>query len=347
MKLEVSKESFRLFGLNGSLPFAKKVADHLGIELSAVTSRHFSDGEVLACAGENVRNRDCYIIYSPYTDEHFSINDKLIQVFMLVEALREASARSVTWVKQAPAYDRQDRKTKPREPIATKVMGCILDSLYLDRIITLDPHNLVATQNSMRRTRVDVLQARKPMADAIVPYIEDPSKLVIQAPDSGGINRTKEARKSLEKRLGVEIPLAYFDKEHAEEQEKVTGNLIVGDVRGKDVLVWDDIIGTGCTIKQNKLAIEMNGGNLKYVVATHFYGTTKFDRNLNRDVYAWENLKNIDHIFCSDSMCSEIPWRIKGSPIENNIHVVDLSLFIAKALCETDKGGSINDLLKD
>lgn len=343
---------FRLFGINGSIPYAQKVAEHLGVPLGKVKEKHFSDGEVLACPDENVRNCDCYFILDPYTDESLSVNDKMMMTFIFIHALRKASARSVTWIKRPPAYDRQDRKTKPREPVTTQMLGMIYDALYLDRLITLDPHSLVATNNNLRRGNVDVLQGRKVMADAIVEYIDDPDRLVIQAPDEGAVNRhVKPARRSLEKRLSqkfgrqIRIPMTYFDKEHAEEQEQVTGDLIIGNVKDKDVLIWDDMIGTGGTVAQNRQAIELNGGRLKYVVATHGYFTSKNVKFRNYPVTADENFKGVEHIFVTDSM---EPWRMNDKPeFLNRLHIVDTSKFLADVLSQTDMGGSINSLLED
>jgi ribose-phosphate pyrophosphokinase len=353
------KKRFRLFGINGSIPYASKVAEHLGVPMAAVKEKHFTDGEVLACPNDNVRNCDCYFIFDPYTDLDLSVNDKLMMTWIFIHALKKASARSVTWIKRPPAYDRQDRKTKPREPVTTQVMGMIMDALYLDRLITLDPHSLVATNNNLRRCNVDVLQARKVLADAIVQHIDDPDKLVIQAPDEGAVNRhVKPARRSLEKRLSekfgrkIRIPMSYFDKEHAEEQED------------KDVLVWDDMFGTGGTVRQNREAIELNGGRLRYAVATHGYFTEKKDKTTGKVTHAYENFEGVEHVFISDSMGCSIPWRLNPDNIPlgweyeaqkkaelreflKRLHVVDTSRFMADVLCETSKGGSINTLLSD
>jgi ribose-phosphate pyrophosphokinase len=349
-----SKPTFRLFGLNGSLPYAEKVAAHLGVSLAAIKTKKFSDGEVLACADENVRNCDCYIIFSPYTDESQTVNDKVMQTLILIHALRKASARTVTWVKQAPAYDRQDRKSKPREGVTTQLMGMLLDAVYLDRLITLDPHSKVATDNQIRRGQVDVLSARKILADAVVQVIDDPSRLVIQSPDTGGLERTKLFRRSLEKRLSkkfgrkVTIPLSYFDKEHAEEQETVTGDLIVGHVRGCDVLVLDDICSTGGTIETNRQAIDLNGGRLRYAAFSHGYFTSKFDKRRNRIITADEHFEGVEHIWVTDSMGCDYPWRLRGrDEFLRRVHMVDTSELVARALWETDNGGSINSLLSD
>lgn len=357
--MQPSRDTFRLFGINGSMSYAKKVADHLGVPLIPIREKQFSDGEVMACPDENVRGCDCYFILDPYSDPKMTVNDKIMMAFVFIDALRRASARSVIWVKRPPAYDRQDRKTKPREPVTTGMMGKLLDSLYLDRLITLDPHSLVATNNMLRRGNVDVLQARQVMADAIVAYIDNPDDLVIQAPDEGAVNRhVKPARKSLEKRLSakfgkeIRIPMTYFDKEHAEDQEEVTGDLIIGDVKGKKVIVWDDMFGTGGTVDINRRAIEVNGGKLYIAVATHGYFTMKKNRSAD------QNFDGVEHIFITDSMDGETPWRLDPVKMDgegrklaksflDRLHVVDTSKFMAEVLWETDNGGSINKLLQD
>jgi ribose-phosphate pyrophosphokinase len=324
------------------------------VKLAPIQNWQFSDGEVFACAGEgpegSVRGMDCYILHDPFTDETMTVNDKLMQTFVLIHALRKASAKTVSWVERPPAYGRQDRKDKARRVATTQMMGMILDALRLDRLILVDPHSKVAADHELRYGIVDVLECRKLIADALVPYIDDPDRLVIQQPDTGGAERTEAVRSSLEKRLSeqfkkkVRIPLAYFNKKHSDEQETVTGDLIVGDVRGKDVILVDDIIATGGTIKVNREAIELNGGRLRYVAATHGYFTTKTDKKTGRKISAAEHFEGIEHVFVTDSVD---PWRIKGQELFNRLHIIDTSAFVAQSLWETDNDGSINSLLVD
>ena len=140
----------RLFALNATREFGERIASSLGIELGKHEEREFEDGEHKARALESVRGHDVYVVQSLYSDPHQSVNDKLIRLLFFLGSLRDAAAERTTAVLPYLCYARKDRKTKARDPVTTRYLGQLLEAVGVDRVITLDVHNLAAYQNAFR-----------------------------------------------------------------------------------------------------------------------------------------------------------------------------------------------------
>ena len=338
-------QNLRIFGLNGSKPYAIKVARQLDANLAAHTEKYFDDDESYIKSDTNVRDCDVYIIAGLYSDEKQKINEKLVNLLWFIGSLRDASARRVTAVIPYFGYARQDRKTKSREPITTKYMAMCFEAVGVDRLLTIDIHNLSAFQNSFR-IPVDNLDPVRLFLDYIccsadsndpLEHIDDPvnqyaDNLVVLSPDIGGMSRCGILQSALQKRLGVDIPLAIFDKRRSE--GKVLGSRIIGDVKDKHVIIFDDMIASGSTAAKAADAVETAGGHLYAFYATHGLFTGN----------AYENLSKVKRVIVADTIP---PWRTKGQNWGNRLFSVPTTRLVAQAIRRThEEGGSISDLLK-
>ena len=331
----------KVFGLNGSNKYTQEVCNHLSeiskFYISSHTETHHDDGESFLKSNENVRGCDVYVIASLYSDEKHSVNEKIINLLWFVGSLKDASASRVTVILPYMAYARQDRKVKSREPIITKYMAKTFESVGIDRLIVIDVHNLSAFQNSFR-IPVDNLDSIKLFTTALCDKSwnglktlkEDPSNLVVLSPDNGGITRCSLFQEALEKILKVEIPLAVFDKRRKD--GAVKGSRIIGDVSGKRILLFDDMIASGSTAQKAIEAATKSGGELYAFCATHGL----FTGNAN------ENIASIDRLFVTDTSSL---WRLNEENTKK-INVVSTTQLIARVIEKTHFQGSISKLLE-
>lgn len=353
-------EQIKIFGTDGTEDFAKRVAKAVGVGLTARIERIFSDGEpyIKSVAGDggNVREGDVYVIASLYTDDTQSVNDKFVKLLFFVGSLKDAGARRVTIVVPYLAYQRQDRKTESRAGIYTKYTARLCEAVGVDRLITMDVHNLSAFQSAMR-ILVDNLEAKKPLVDFLcggkdrdgleiedhipVPLCDDPlvlqgeSDLAILSPDSGGTDRARRFRNELEKRLKLKdkIDVVHLDKSRSN-TGTVSGNKIIGEVNQKRVIIYDDLIASGSTIHLCREAVEKAGGSVWAVCATHgqFVGN------------APEKLAGINQLVVTDTMP---PFRLAQRPEwEGRLFVCRTAAMFAAAIRITHYGGSISQLLE-
>ncbi|VAX36779.1 Ribose-phosphate pyrophosphokinase [hydrothermal vent metagenome] len=347
--------NFRLFGLDGSNKYAKRVATYLDTPLSRHTEFFFSDKETYVRSDENVRGCDVYVISSLCTDKKQSAAEKLTKLLFFIGSLVDASARRITVVTPYLAFARQDRKTESRAPISIKYLAQCVEAVGANRVITLDVHNLSALQNAFR-IPTDNLEAKNLMVDYLCgitsiigdkgvaeisdphipnPLIENPNDLVVLSPDSGGMGRAKRFRNSLEQRLGLEneIEVAYIDKERVS-GNKVQGSKIVGNVTGKRVIILDDMIASGSTIALAADAVKRNQGKVWAACASHGMFVGKPNKNL----------KGIKRIVITDTIS---PFRLDPQKYDGRLFVIPTAMMFARAIRRThEEGGSISDLLK-
>lgn len=351
-------KNIRLFGMDGFEEFARRVARDLGISLTPRQEKTFADGEpyIKSATGKdgNVRAADCYIVCSLFSDKNQSVNDKFLKVLFFAGSLKDASASRITLVAPYLAYQRQDRKTESRAGIYTSYTAKLLNSMKVDRLITMDVHNLAATQSALSMSVLfDNLEAKNRLCDFIcggvdrhgmpvehhlpTPLCEDSNcEIVVLAPDSGGVGRAKRFRNELEKRLGLEnkIPVLHLDKErHTSGELKTKQGEINGDVKNKKVIIYDDIIASGSTIKLCWDAVNNYGGTVWSVCATHGILSEK----------SVENLRDVDKIIITDTI--QTPKNIKDE-LKNKLFICKTTQLFAEAIKRTHyEGGSITELL--
>lgn len=250
-----SLDKIALLSLNGNRPLAKRISDYMGIPLLDATVSHFSDGEINIQMNESIRGKDVYIIHS-VSDP---VNDNFMELMIAVDALRRASANSITCVLPYFAYTRSDRKSRSREPISAKLFANMLELGSVDRVIALDMH---ADQiQGFFDIPVDHLRAMPIFASYFKKRIKNPDEFVFVAPDH---NSTKRAR-ALAEVFGSQI--AIVDQRSTEDEDVVPD--IIGDVDGKQCVIVDDLIDTGTRMINSAEAVKVAGAKTISAVATH------------------------------------------------------------------------------
>ena len=222
----------KVFSGNANPELAKEICEYLNITLSKVEVRRFSDGEIFVEIGENVRGTDVFVIQPTCSP----VNDHLMELVIMVDALRRASARRITAVLPYYGYARQDRKVAPRVPITAKVVAEMLMVVGVRRVLAMDLH--AGQIQGFFNIPVDHLYA----APVLLKYINETFKNVVMvSPDAGGVERTR----AFAKRLKAE--LAIIDKRRDRPNESKAMN-VIGDVKGKIAILLDDMVDTAGTL---------------------------------------------------------------------------------------------------
>jgi ribose-phosphate pyrophosphokinase len=244
----------KIFSGRAHPALAQEICAYLGIPLGKITLYNFSDGEDYCQIDENVRGADVFVVQPTCSP----VNDHMMELLILLDAFRRSSASRITAVLPYFGYARQDKKDKPRVPIAAKLMADLLTASGADRILTMDLHT--AQIQGFFNIPVDHLFAAPVLLDAIRKLeLED---LVIVSPDVGGLTRVRAIAKRLDASLAV------IDKRRTGKNETEILN-VVGEVEGKDVLILDDIIDTAGTLSQAEEALRRQGARRTYAAAVH------------------------------------------------------------------------------
>jgi ribose-phosphate pyrophosphokinase len=244
----------KIFSGRAHPALAREICEYLGIDLGQITLFNFSDGENYCQIDENVRGADVFVVQPTCSP----VNDHVMELLILLDAFRRSSASRITAVMPYFGYARQDKKDKPRVPIAAKLMADLLTASGADRILTMDLHTLQI--QGFFNIPVDHLFAAPILLNAIREMgIDD---LVIVSPDVGGVARAR----AIGKRLGAS--LAIIDKRRGGPNETEVLN-VVGEVEGKNVLILDDIIDTAGTLVQAEEALRSQGAARTFAAAVH------------------------------------------------------------------------------
>nr|HDM99712.1 ribose-phosphate pyrophosphokinase [Deltaproteobacteria bacterium] len=243
-----------IFTGNANPVLAQEICDYLDMPLGRASVQTFSDGEVYVEIGENVRGADVYVIQPTCPP----VNDNMMELLIMVDALRRASARRITAVLPYYGYARQDRKVAPRVPISAKLVADIITTAGARRVLAMDLH---ATQiQGFFSIPVDHLFA----APVVLGYLKERfrGKTVMVSPDAGGVERTR----ALAKRFGA--GLAIIDKRRSQPNESEV-MYIVGDVKGKIAVILDDMIDTAGTLCKAAQALKEHGADEIHACVTH------------------------------------------------------------------------------
>lgn len=246
--------SFALFSGTSHPAFAKEVADYLGTPLGRVSFEPFPDGEISVQVLDNVRGRDVFVIQSIAREP----NDYLMELLILIDALRRASAKSIAVVIPYFGYARQDRKDKPRVPITGKLVANLISVAGATRVLTMDLH--AGQIQGFFDIPVDNLYGQSVLAKAILN--EKPENLVIVAPDLGAIKKARAYANHLKADFAV-IDKRRVDTEHVEV------NSIIGNIKGKTVVLVDDMCSTAGTLRMGAEACQQEGAKRIFASVTH------------------------------------------------------------------------------
>lgn len=249
------KDNIKLFALNSNKPLAEKIAKQMGLKLSTSSVVRFSDGEIQVDIDDSVRGKDVFLIQSTSAP----VNDNLMELLIMIDAVRRASAASVNIVLPYYGYARQDRKTRAREPITAKLVADMIQAAGADRVLSLDLH---APQiQGFFDIPVDNLMGAPLLADYFLSnHLEEDA--VVVSPDHGGVTRARK----LAEFLGTSI--AIVDKRRPKANVAEVMN-IIGDVKGKRAILIDDMIDTAGTITLAAQALKDAGATEVYACATH------------------------------------------------------------------------------
>lgn len=252
-------DNVRLFSLNSNPKLAEQIAQRVGIPLSKASISHFADGEIKITIDESIRGCEVYVIQS-VSDP---VNTNLMELLIMVDALRRASAAKINVVMPYYGYARQDRKARSREPITAKLIANLLEMDQISRLVTIDLH--APQVQGFFDIPVDHLQA----TSLFTKYIEEQNlgdDIVVVAPDHAGVNL---ARKYAER---IKASIAIIDNRNDEVRERTEQEVpeyVIGDVKGKTAIIVDDIIDTGVRMNLSAQALKNFGAAKVYGIATH------------------------------------------------------------------------------
>ncbi len=247
---------FKVFAGNSNVALATRICEHLKRPLSKAEVGRFSDGEIQVEIGENVRGQDTFIIQSTSPPA----NDHLMELLIMVDALKRASAASITAVIPYFGYARQDRKVVPRTPITAKLVADLLESAGTTRMVSMDMH--VAQIQGFFHIPSDHLFASPVFLEDIRRRFGNTEELVLVSPDAGGVERTR----AYSKRLNA--GLAIVDKRRTRANVSEVMN-VIGDVRGRDTIVIDDMVDTAGTLTQAAQVLKNEGARRVLAYAVH------------------------------------------------------------------------------
>ena len=245
----------KLVAGNSNRPLAEAIAAYLKVPLARASVRRFADMEIFVEIGENVRGEDSFILQST----SFPTNDHLMELLIIADALRRASAKRVTAVIPYFGYARQDRKSAARTPISAKLVANLIENSGVDRVLTLDLH--AGQIQGFFDIPTDNLFAAPVMVRDVKERLDGSDKVVV-SPDVGGVVRAR----ALAKR--IDAPLAIVDKRRERPGESEVMN-IIGDVAGKSCIMVDDIVDSGGTLCNAADALLAAGARDVYAYITH------------------------------------------------------------------------------
>lgn len=249
-----SNSKLKVFSLNSNIKLAEEIAKAIGLELGKCSVSRFSDGEVQINIEESIRGCDVFVIQSTSGP----VNEHLMELLIMIDALKRASAKTINIVMPYYGYARQDRKARSREPITSKLVANLIETAGATRVITLDLH---APQiQGFFDIPIDHLMGGKILADYF--RSKELKDIIVVSPDHGGVTR---ARKMAER---LKAPIAIIDKRRPKPNVAEVMN-IIGNIEGKIAILIDDIIDTAGTITLAANALVENGATEVYACCSH------------------------------------------------------------------------------
>lgn len=315
-----------LFSGNANRGLAQKVADYLEAPLGSALVSKFNDGEIQIQIQESVRNKDVFIIQPTCLSTTQSINDNLMELFLLIRTMKRSSVASITVVLPYYGYARQDRKAAPRVPISAADIALMIEHAGANRVLTVDLH-CGQIQGFFNNIPVDNLYA----ASVFVPYLVgkglDP--IVVVSPDAGGVDRANKFRLQLE-RNNLKADMAIISKQRAKAGVIESMNLI-GDVTGADAIIVDDMCDTGGTLAKAAQLLKDAGARRVFAVVTH-------------PVFSGAALEKIGNSVLEEMIVADtIPLR---GDAPANLSCISIAPLLGEAIHRIHCGESISELFQ-
>ncbi|HGK8512237.1 TPA: ribose-phosphate diphosphokinase [Streptococcus pyogenes] len=254
----MSYSDLKLFALSSNKELAEKVASAMGLQLGKSTVRQFSDGEIQVNIEESIRGHHVFILQSTSSP----VNDNLMEILIMVDALKRASAEKISVVMPYYGYARQDRKARSREPITSKLVANMLEVAGVDRLLTVDLH--AAQIQGFFDIPVDHLMGAPLIADYFDRHGLVGEDVVVVSPDHAGVTRARKLAQFLQ------TPIAIIDKRRSVDKMNTSEVMnIIGNVSGKKCILIDDMIDTAGTICHAADALAEAGATAVYASCTH------------------------------------------------------------------------------
>ena len=272
---------------------------------------------------------DVYVVHSLYGGPVQSANDKLCRLLFFIGALKDAGARNVTAVAPYLCYARKDRRTKSFDPVTTRYVAGLFEAVGTDTVVTLEVHNPAAFENAFR-CRTVALTAAPLFVEYLKPL--ELGSLCVVSPDTGGAKRAELLREALEKALNCAIGKAFADKRRS--AGAVSGDLLVGDVKGATALIADDLISSGTTLLRAADAARRAGAAEVLALITHGLFMEGSEAAVTHPA--------IGRVIATDSVP---PFRVRPGPMRNKVHILPSAPLLAEAIRRLHGNESLADLL--
>jgi len=317
----VETSTLRIFSGNANPELAAKIAHHLNLPLGKLLITRFSDGEIRVKIEESVRGMDVFIV-QPTCEP---ANDTLMELLILVDAFRRASAKRITLVVPYYGYSRQDKKLKPREPITARLIADLITTAGAHRILAVDLH--AGQIQGFFQIPLDHLYAGPLLSSYFAEKGMTNHDTVVVSPDVGGVSRARGMAETLH------APIAIIAKRRPE-PNKVEIMEIIGDVVGKDCILVDDMIDTGGSVASGAKAIIDRGAKRIFACCTHPVLSGK----------AIENIENspIEELVITDT----IPLSAAKRASSSKITILSVAPLLANAICRIHKDDSVSELFE-
>ncbi len=315
---ERAKDELELFTGNSNPALAREVCENLGVRLGQAEVSRFPDGEVMVEVRENVRGGDCFVLQSVCSPP----NDNLMELLLLMDALRRASAKRITAVIPYFGYARQDRKVAPRVPISAKLVADLITTAGASRVMTVDLH--AGQIQGFFNIPVDNLFAMP----VLIPYLRkriDAQKVTVVSPDAGGVERARAFAARLNANLAI------IDKRRRRASE-VAEMQLVGEVRGSTAVLIDDMVDTAGTLTEAARVVAAAGAFEVLACATHPILSDPASERLSHSI--------IKELVTTNT----IPLRAKAQAELSNLRVLSVAGLIAEAVRRIHNEESVSSL---
>jgi ribose-phosphate pyrophosphokinase len=312
----IEGKKVKLFALSSNKKLAEEIAQSAGLEISNVEVVRFADGEISINIVESVRGHDVFVVQSTSKPA----NEHVMELLIMADAIKRASAKSLTVIMPYYGYSRQDRKSKSRQPITAKLIADLLQAAGVNRLICIDLHA------SQIQGFFDVPIDNFPAAPLLADYFLNVKKLkniVVVSPDHGGVTRARIFARILD------APMAIIDKRRPEPNKAEIAN-IIGDVAGKTVIMVDDIIDTAGTLVAGAKALIEQGAIEVYAAATH-------------PVFSDEALNRINESFLTEVVVTDT-IRLPDDCCSNKITQISIGALLGQSILHIVKDEPISQI---
>lgn len=304
-----------VFSGNANIPLAQEICKYLEIPLGELEVGHFMDGEITVKINQSVRGKEVYLVQPTSTP----VNEHLMEALILIDAFKRASAYKVNVLMPYYGYARQDRKTRGREPITAKLVADLLTTAGADRIVTVDLH--AGQIQGYFNIPVDHFSAADILADYFRPIIDD--SFTVVSPDLGGVTRSRSFANLLR------LPIAIIEKRRPKPNVSEVMN-IIGEIKGKNCILIDDIIDTAGTITNAANSLRDYGAKKIYICATHAVLSGDAIQRIQDSV--------VEKCVITDTI------RVPEEKLIDKIEVVSIAPILAEAIKRINTNESVSEL---